>query len=304
MTANAYVDACGFVAASAGTGDFVVSAAVLGYQTPASAGAVNASVYSYRAENAAKTAWEEGFGAYTVGSVTLARTTVTANSLGNTSKVTFSDQPNVFITALSADLQNAALLTSGTLPVARINGGTANQLAQGDGTFQTQGRKLLNTLTASASASLSDTTSFTAAFSEYEIVFENMLPATNAVTLQLQVNTGGGVQSTVYVATSFNGDSAYGTVQFTTCIPCSESLNVINTAGPGLSGKITAFKFNVAGAIRTLWRGDFAHLISATRMGFCSSAGMWDSATALTGVTISFSSGNITSGTVKIYGLS
>lgn len=120
MTANAYVDACGFVATSAGTSDFVVSAAVLGYQTPASAGAVNAAVYSYRAENAAKTAWEEGFGAYTVGSVTLARTTVTANSLGNTSKVTFSDPPNVFIVALSADLQNASLLTSGTLAAARL----------------------------------------------------------------------------------------------------------------------------------------------------------------------------------------
>lgn len=120
MTAGGYVDACGFFPASSGTGDFVVSAAITGYQTPASAGAVNALVYSYRAESADKSQWEEGFGAYTVGSVTLARTTVTANNLGTTAKISFTVAPNVFITAMTADLQNAALLTSGTLPAARI----------------------------------------------------------------------------------------------------------------------------------------------------------------------------------------
>ncbi len=57
MTANAFVDACGFIPASSGTGNFVVSSAVTGYQTPASAGAVNASVYSYRAESSDKTQW-------------------------------------------------------------------------------------------------------------------------------------------------------------------------------------------------------------------------------------------------------
>lgn len=301
MSATGYIDACGFVPVSSGTGDFVVSVAIQGYQTPVSAGAVNATVYSYRAESSDKSQWEEGFGAYTVSGTTLARTTVTASSTG--SKVSFSAAPNVFITALSADLQNAALLTSGTLPIARVSGGTANQFAQGDGTFQLQGRKLLNTLTASGSATLSDTTSFTSTFAEYELVLESMLPATNGVTLQLQVNTAGGLQSTVYVATSFNADITYGTVQFTNCIPCSENANVINTAGPGLSGRIIAYKWNSGGTIQTQWRGDFVHLISSTRMGFCSSAGMWNSTTALTGITISFSSGNITSGTVKIYGV-
>lgn len=118
MTANAYVDACGFIPVSSGTGDFVVSAAAQGCQTPASAAAVNAAVYSYRAESADKSQWEEGFGAYTVASVTLARTTVTASSTG--AKVSFSAAPNVYITALSQDLQNASLLTGGALPAARI----------------------------------------------------------------------------------------------------------------------------------------------------------------------------------------
>lgn len=120
MSATGFLDACGFIPASNGTGNFVVSSAVTGYQTPASAGAVNATVYSYRAESADKSQWEEGFGAYTVSGTTLARTTITANSSGGTSAIAFSAAPNVYITAATADLQNAALLTSGTLPAARI----------------------------------------------------------------------------------------------------------------------------------------------------------------------------------------
>jgi hypothetical protein len=47
-----FLDVCKFTAVSSGTGDFVVSAAVTGYQTPAGAGAVNGTVYRYRAESA------------------------------------------------------------------------------------------------------------------------------------------------------------------------------------------------------------------------------------------------------------
>src|SRR5271154_5374170 len=104
MSANSYLDACGFNPTSSGTGNFVVSASITGYQTPASAGAVNSTIYSYRAESSDKTQWEEGFGAYTVSSTTLARSTITANSSGGTSAISFTAAPNVFITALSRDL--------------------------------------------------------------------------------------------------------------------------------------------------------------------------------------------------------
>lgn len=121
MSATGFLDACGFIPASSGTGNFVVSAAVQGYQTPAGAGAVNGTIYSYRAESSDKTQWEEGFGTYTVSSTTLARTTITANSSGGTTAINFSAAPNVFITALSADLQNASLLNSGTVSPSLVN---------------------------------------------------------------------------------------------------------------------------------------------------------------------------------------
>ena len=111
MSATGFLDACGFFPAAGGTADFVVSAAITGYQTPASAGAVNGAVYSYRAQSSDMSEWEIGFGAYATGTTTLARTTVVASSTG--SKVNFSAPPSVYVTALTADLKNAALLDNG-----------------------------------------------------------------------------------------------------------------------------------------------------------------------------------------------
>jgi hypothetical protein len=99
-----FVNICMFNAASSGTGNFVVSSAVNGYQTPASAGAVNGAIYRYRAENADLSQWEVGFGVYTTGSTTLARTQILHNSSGDTSAINFSTAPKVGIVALGQDI--------------------------------------------------------------------------------------------------------------------------------------------------------------------------------------------------------
>jgi hypothetical protein len=92
-----YVDGVFFLASSSGTGNFVVSSAITGYQTPAAAGAVNGTTYYYRAQSNDLTQWEIGFGTYTVSSTTLARTTILFNSSGGTSAINFSAAPNVGI---------------------------------------------------------------------------------------------------------------------------------------------------------------------------------------------------------------
>jgi hypothetical protein len=109
------LDGCKFVAASNGTGDFVVSAAAPGCMTPALANAVNAMVYHYHAESADKTQWEDGEGAYTVSGTTLARTTVLYNSAGTGtlqggagSKINFTLAPTVAIVPMRADIVSAS----------------------------------------------------------------------------------------------------------------------------------------------------------------------------------------------------
>lgn len=94
-----------FTSTLGGTTDFVVSANVTGYMTPASAGAPT-GVYKYRAESSDLSQWEIGEGTYTSGTTTLTRTTVLYNSAGTGtatgqsgagSKINFTVAPNVSI---------------------------------------------------------------------------------------------------------------------------------------------------------------------------------------------------------------
>ena len=106
----ALVDACIFTAASGGTSDFVVSAAVTGYMTPQEADAVDGDSYNYRAQSSDLTQWEIGAGLYDAGTTTLERVTVLFNSDGTGtlqsgpgSKIDFTYPPQVMLTPLATD---------------------------------------------------------------------------------------------------------------------------------------------------------------------------------------------------------
>lgn len=103
MAAGGFVNVARFTAVSSGLGDFVVSALVTGYLTPAGADAANGTTYSYRAESADLSEWEIGEGVYTAGTTTLARTTIHKSSNSN-NKVNFTQAPQVAIVALAGDL--------------------------------------------------------------------------------------------------------------------------------------------------------------------------------------------------------
>ena len=112
-----YLDVCKFLATSTGTADFVPASAVTGYQTPASAGAVDATRYYYRAESSDLTQWEVGYGNYTVSGTTLARTTILFSS-NSGSKTSFSAAPQVAIVAVAETMVPQAI---GQLPGSATN---------------------------------------------------------------------------------------------------------------------------------------------------------------------------------------
>jgi hypothetical protein len=93
-----------FNATSTGTVDFVYASTVTGYVAPnaSNPAMVDGKVYRYRAENAALTEWEWGYGAYTAASQTIARTTITKSSTG--AKVSFTAAPIVGVVPFPADL--------------------------------------------------------------------------------------------------------------------------------------------------------------------------------------------------------
>lgn len=162
---------------------------------------------------------------------------------------------------------------------------------------------LLNTLTASNSATLSDTSSLTSSFSEYEIAYENILAASGtAVSLNLRVHSGGSFQATSYVGAELVwSGSATGVSGSTTSVLLMDA-NVSST-GPGISGRVRVG--NPSGTSnKKIFHGQSAtaDTTGANRGGVVS--GYWNGGNgAVDGFEILFSSGNITSGTVKIYGI-
>ncbi len=108
-----WLDVCRFTPTLGGTTDWTYSAAVVGYQSPASAGIVNSGTYKYRAESADLSQWELGEGTYNTGTNVLTRTTVLYNSSatgtgtgqsGAGTKINFSTVPQVAVVALKEDL--------------------------------------------------------------------------------------------------------------------------------------------------------------------------------------------------------
>lgn len=183
-------------------------------------------------------------------------------------------------------------------------GPAANPIWQTGGGATTSGnRTLLNTLTASASATLSDTTSFTSTFSKYVLVLENILPATSATTFELQVHTAGTFPATSYEAgsTLVATGSALASTNPTTFIPLSNTITA--NAGQGISGEV--FVENPSNTTTTKnWWGKTVYTQSANGTGSAWIYGRWNGGNgAIDGFQVLFNSGNITSGTIKIYGI-
>lgn len=159
---------------------------------------------------------------------------------------------------------------------------------------------LLHTLTASNSTSLQDiTTLTTAGYTDFEIVLENLIPATNNTILGLQVHSGGSFQSTSYscVCAFFSSASNTDANTSTTSIRfCTTMPNTVATGG--VSGRIRVA--NPQGtASQKAWFGQF----QGNGFGFLVT-GLWTGGTgAVDGFQIAAETGNILSGTVKVYGI-
>lgn len=162
---------------------------------------------------------------------------------------------------------------------------------------------LLETLTASASASL--TTSATlSAYNRILFVIEQYVPATDDTQCRMRVNVGG-VQTTNYNGQAFAGGS--GTGFLTTFIPCS--LNSGTTAAlsnvaanGGMSARI--WMTNAGGtSAKKVFDGFGGYFAANANFANITTGGMYIGGNgAITNVEFSQNSGNITSGTVKVYG--
>lgn len=162
-------------------------------------------------------------------------------------------------------------------------------------------RVLLNTLTASNSASLTDTTSLTATYDRYQIVFQDILPVTNGVAGRIRYIVGGVTQTTGYIS---------GGIFVTTFIGPTDNIpfgtttaNIqISNAAPGVNATFILQNPSGSGKHMIYGTGSYRPSVAAEGAPF-NSSGWYDTAGVVTGLDFSVSTGNISSGTIKIYGM-
>ncbi len=105
-----------------GTGTITLGSAVAGYLTFAQAGVANGDVVDYAIKDGNDS--EIGTGTYTSSGTTLTRTVT--KSTNSNAAISLSGAAEVFITPRAETLNDASLLTTGTVGTARLGSGTAN----------------------------------------------------------------------------------------------------------------------------------------------------------------------------------
>lgn len=167
-------------------------------------------------------------------------------------------------------------------------------------------RILLNTLTASSSAALSDLVNLTSAYDDYEIYLTNLLPGTNAVDLALQFHTGSAYLTSGhhnYVSTWYDNNTSIGTgYSNASAHRFMAQANYANSGG-GVSGIIKIFGINSSASKKMQFHLNGTIINSGTYGWFGWGGGGHTTTSAIRGFQMYFTSGNIASGTIKIYGI-
>ena len=209
---------------------------------------------------------------------------------------------------------NASNLGSGTVPTARLGSGTASgtTFLAGDQTYKAvaAGLNHITTVTASDSASLDINSTFSSTYLNYLVVLTNLCPATNNVSMNMLFSADNGssyitsnyqyVLKHFYVGPSGDGNSeSTGTSPQLLATSCRT-----DTADGGTSGNIWIYS-PISDVMRTTYIWDFK-----SRMADCSNyhqrlvgAGECGGDLDTNAFQISYSSGNVASGTIRVYGI-
>ena len=188
---------------------------------------------------------------------------------------------------------------------------TSYQKANGEPVASQSGQwKLLATKTASSSATLDFTEFNNELYIDYEMVLDAILPATNDQVLRLVISTDGG--SNYDSAASDYGWMVEGGAQQPNAAPTATTdiadnaleltgtLGVSNVAGAGVSGEILFINPGAAARCTALWTLFFER--STGEFPFINGGGRRLASADVDAARLLFVSGNIASGTVRLYG--
>jgi hypothetical protein len=177
---------------------------------------------------------------------------------------------------------------------------------------QPSGLVYLGTYTASNSATLDLTSKMSSTYDDYVLIFNNIIPATNTANLLLRTSTDNGANfdasASDYIYALQLNDAVSGPTNpnSTSATSIMIGSSITNSSVLGLSGEIKIFNVNST-TVRKFVSGDVSYIGSGGGTHITSGriAGLRDSTEVnLDAIRLLMSSGNISSGTVKIYGIS
>lgn len=166
---------------------------------------------------------------------------------------------------------------------------------------------LIASATASNSASVNFDNNLSATYDNYVVVMENVVPGTTSTTLRLQVGTGAAVYSaTTYIgccAGSNTSNGAQTPASGTTAADLTpNNVSMVNTSTTTTGGWIVLTNINNASNNKSI-SGNLVWTSTSPFTGHAYPGILWQTATVLTSVKFLMSSGNISTGVFKLYGI-
>jgi len=165
---------------------------------------------------------------------------------------------------------------------------------------------LLEQYTASASAQLDFTTFISSTYDDYLLELVNVLPATDAVDLRIRVGTGGGPTYDTganYAWTHLYGYNATSGVEGAAGAAFISIRGSVSNTVHGLSGSVRLYNPGATALNKVLTYQTMAYVGAVTAFVMDTGGGAYKSNTAVTALRFYFSAGNITSGTIRAYGI-
>jgi len=240
---------------------------------------------------------------------TIAAGTSTGTALVNTGDTTGALQLQV-----NGTTPSVTLAANGSIGVGSTPGyGTNGQVLTSSGTSSAPAwttpsagaLTLLSTVTASNSATVDVETTFSSTYDAYMLVISGAKPATDAVNLLARMKIGGSyINSESYISTG-----GYTNLTGDTQFVLTSSITLVRTWGNTASSScdVVMYIFNPAStAFKKLLLYQAVSMIidsGASMVGTRSGVGSNDDTRALTGIRFFASSGNISAGQFRLYGI-
>lgn len=222
------------------------------------------------------------------------------------------DSTNASTISNSGTVQYTIIQAGTTSALTLAGGGTYTKLATQPAILSSAGAwTLLQTQTASSSANITFTSTYiTSTYNKYALVMNNVVPATNGVSMNMTVSTDNGSS---YLATGykavinvFSEAATANAVSSTSLIPLTiiTGNTLANTTGVGLMGTLYMLNWTSGSSFPEI-HGNCSYLEASAANTL---TGLWGgrapTTSVINNIKIVMSSGNIATGTFSLYGIS